>query len=63
MNLRTFSIRYSILIYHYKGPTTNVNFNYLTHAATLFDEFTSSRIKLASAEKKPKSNLNRSSVI
>ena len=35
------------LIYHYKDPTTNINFNNVIVAATLFDEIKSSRIRLA----------------
>ena len=35
------------LIYHYKDPTTNINFNNVIAAATLFDEIKFSRIRLA----------------
>ena len=49
------------MVYHYDGPTANVNFNHLTHAITFFDEFISGRIKLAGAGKNQmelKSKLN-----
>ena len=35
------------LIYHFKDPTTNINFNKVITAATLFDEIKSSRIKIS----------------
>ena len=58
---KLYNIDFKILIYHYNGPTANENFNYLTHAITFFDEFTSSRIKLAGGGKNQmelKSKLN-----
>ena len=38
------------MLYHYKGPTANVNFNDFVDATTL-DEIKSNRIKLADEEK------------
>ena len=44
------SIDFKKLLYHYKGPTANVNFNDFVDATTL-DEIKSNRIKLADEEK------------
>ena len=38
-------------MYHYKGPTANVDFIDFIDAATIFDEIKSNKIKLADAEK------------
>ena len=44
-------IDFQNLIYHYKDPTANLNFNDFSDAATLFDEIKSCRIKVANTEK------------
>ena len=44
------SIYFKKLLYHYKGPTANVDFNGFTDATTL-DEIKSNRIKLVDEEK------------
>ena len=51
------------LTYHYKGPTTNVDFNNFVDAATHFDEKISNRIKLDDAQKNQKEFISKLSNI
>ena len=45
------SIDFENLVYYYKGPTANVDFNHFIDAETYFDEINFKRIKLFDAEK------------
>ena len=44
-------IDFENLIYHYKGPNANVNFNGFNDVTTLFDQIKSSRIKFDNTER------------
>ena len=45
------SVNFQNLIYHFKGPTKDIDFNDFTDAETLFDDIKSKKIRLEDAEK------------
>ena len=45
------SVNFNNLTYHYKGRTTNVDFNDLVDAATLLQNIRSKKIKLVNTKK------------
>ena len=45
------SANFQNLIYHFKGPTKDIDFNNLIDAATLFDNIMSKEIRIEDVEK------------
>ena len=45
-------VYFQILVYHFNGPISDIDFNYSTDAETLFNDIKSKKIKFEEIEKK-----------